>query len=383
MTDSTRNQFSLRLHNFQAIVDAHLEFTQGINLICGETNSGKSAIFRAIRSTFLNPKKPSVKYLNYKADKFQVQIDYEGNDIKWDVTPKKTKYTINGEEFIKVGMTNLFKLISNHGFVLSSDGKIMNIEGEMDLPFPFGMTSSELFKLFEKSIVCTSDSTVILKSMKESENEINKDKTLQISEQNRLNAKLKAVEDLEKDIDLNKLNKYKADLKEQNFRLVQLKENFDKVKQGYIASRQLASTPKLVDIDADIANNYTKLKNDLTELEYNYKIIKALNQKYDKEFSVSIDLADYIKKVKDYKTLENNLKILKQINLQEFDTITFDYSNLIKMQEDCRKLITLYKRISTLKGEINKCIKQQSKSKQELDTFDVCPLCGQELKHDK
>ena len=44
----------------------------------------------------------------------------------------------------------------------------MNIEEELQLPFPFGMPDSDLFKLYE-NVFCISDSAIVLKAAKGTE----------------------------------------------------------------------------------------------------------------------------------------------------------------------------------------------------------------------
>ena len=47
--------FSLKIEDFQSIGNAELEFIPGINLIVGQSNSGKTAVLRAIDSVLTNP----------------------------------------------------------------------------------------------------------------------------------------------------------------------------------------------------------------------------------------------------------------------------------------------------------------------------------------
>ena len=49
MTDCSKNNLKVTIENFQSISKGELEFTQGINIIVGQSNSGKSAILRAIK----------------------------------------------------------------------------------------------------------------------------------------------------------------------------------------------------------------------------------------------------------------------------------------------------------------------------------------------
>jgi predicted ATP-dependent endonuclease of OLD family len=48
--------FNIDLKNFQSIAEADLEFTPGINLIVGQSNSGKTAILRSFVTTIKNYK---------------------------------------------------------------------------------------------------------------------------------------------------------------------------------------------------------------------------------------------------------------------------------------------------------------------------------------
>ena len=54
MTDCSKNNLKVTIENFQSISKGELEFTQGINIIVGQSNSGKSAILRALKGAVLN-----------------------------------------------------------------------------------------------------------------------------------------------------------------------------------------------------------------------------------------------------------------------------------------------------------------------------------------
>ena len=47
--------FDIKLKNFQSIGKAELLFEPGVNLIVGQSNSGKTAILRAISAALNNP----------------------------------------------------------------------------------------------------------------------------------------------------------------------------------------------------------------------------------------------------------------------------------------------------------------------------------------
>ena len=169
------NELKLSLQNFQSISEGELTFQTGLNFIIGQSNSGKSATFRALKACLLNPA-GSQRFIKRDTDKTVVELRYNGNDISWSKTGRSNSYTINGEEYRNTGKSDAFKILNDEtGFVRAEKGCVlMNIEEELQLPFPFGIPDSELFKLFE-NVFCVSDSAVILKSAKEHEDKVKDD----------------------------------------------------------------------------------------------------------------------------------------------------------------------------------------------------------------
>ena len=151
MTDCSKNNLKVTIENFQSISKGELEFTQGINIIVGQSNSGKSAILRAIKGAILNPS-GSQKYIKNGTKGFKVGIDYQGNSIEWSRTSRSPEYVINGEKYAKTGSSNLLDFLDNSGFTLDENKSLMNVESELELPFPFDKSNNELLKLFEKNI---------------------------------------------------------------------------------------------------------------------------------------------------------------------------------------------------------------------------------------
>ena len=165
------NTLKLSLSNFQAISNGELEFKTGLNFIIGQSNSGKTATFRAVKDCLLNPSK-AARHIKNGEKEAAVTLSYNENTITWKRTQSSSIYEINGQEYIKVGRSSAFKLLENEtGFVLSSSGIIMNIEEELQAPFPFGMSKQDLFKLYE-DVFCISDSAIILKAAKGQEEQV-------------------------------------------------------------------------------------------------------------------------------------------------------------------------------------------------------------------
>ena len=219
----------LHLKNFQAFDDLDVEFVQGVNTIIGESNSGKTSVLRAIKSLIENGSR-TARYIKQDTNETEVSMQYEGHDITWSRTAKEIKYKIDGQDFLKAGTTDLFKLQPVNGFVRDPQGELANLEDEWTLPYPYYKTPSELFKVFE-NIFCVSDSAKVLKGMKESEDEYKR--TLQRTEDEitKVEKKLEAIEKLNVRENVEKLTELKETLQGLERERDELKEAIKKLQE--------------------------------------------------------------------------------------------------------------------------------------------------------
>ena len=103
--------FKVHIENFQSIREADLE-VDGLTIITGQNNSGKSAIMRAIRAVFQNRRDSG--FIHDGQDYCLVRIDFDdGQYVQWKKYGKrpirgknkgilgsfKTDYEVNGTEF--------------------------------------------------------------------------------------------------------------------------------------------------------------------------------------------------------------------------------------------------------------------------------------------
>ena len=380
MMDS-QNNFKLLINNFQSIKKANLEFVQGINVLVGPSNSGKSATLRAISGVVLNPK-GSQRFVKNGAKGLEVEIEYLGNDIVWQRTNKDSKYIINGEEYRKVGSSNLTKILDKSGFVLD-EGSLMNVEGELELPFPFDKNSAELFKVFEKSIFCVSDSAVILKAIKDDETNIKKDKTTAEIELDRFKKKLNALDELVKEVDLDKLKRDKVNLEELYFNRDKLIDKYNKVLEGYEAGKKLKTFKEPVVIRDDLLLSYVKLNNDYNRLKQISQQAQVLKVSVKPLYKV-VDFNNFVKLEQDLnklEALEESIKVLERHFVSP--QISVGYQEYLKLNSDYNALGKIYTRVQEIKKQSKELEEKKSQLKGELDKFSVCPLCGQEIGNGK
>lgn len=402
------NELKLSLQNFQSISEGELVFKTGLNFIVGQSNSGKSATFRALKACLLNPK-GSQRFIKKGHNKSVVTLIYNGNEIEWDRTSKESSYIINNEEYIKTGSSDSFKILDNNtGFVRDEkEGALMNIEEELQLPFPFGVSKAELFKLFE-NVFCVSDSAVILKSAKEHEDNT-KDKIASLElEKSKLDNKLLNLKDFKKEVNLKMLRNFKKELEEKQSRLTILNDGLEEIK----------SAKKIVDSNLEVEEKefhdlYSPYlialdcKKALIQTKELYKVNKSLQE-------LSVETESKLTEYSGLKNLKKEVRQLKEledlkIESKEFNSFLEEYKLLVSLNNTLQKLKKLNK-LEVMEKEFNnrvirlnelkeikafiEGIKKEGKALQankkreeenvirieaKLKEFKVCPLCHHSL----
>jgi predicted ATP-dependent endonuclease of OLD family len=78
---------SIRIQNYRCFQDNTIDFTQGLNIIIGENNSGKTTVLKALQLVFnrSNTEKPAIEDFYKKISSFDVPPE-----IKITVTIKET-----------------------------------------------------------------------------------------------------------------------------------------------------------------------------------------------------------------------------------------------------------------------------------------------------
>ena len=137
---------SLEIQNFQSHIYSFLEFDKGINIITGQSDSGKSAIIRAIRWLIENKPQGDSFRNNFGGDTI-IEIQFEDNNIIDRIkTNKKNSYKIN-ENFLYA-----------FGFDVPEDVKNLcnmseiNIQKQLEEPFLLSKSSGEVSRYLNEIV---------------------------------------------------------------------------------------------------------------------------------------------------------------------------------------------------------------------------------------
>lgn len=94
------NILDVRLENFQSHLDSQFTFADGLNVLIGQSDSGKTAVIRGIRWALFNQPR-GTDFIRAGSDFVRVTIQFESGDrLIRERTASKNRYMIkkNGQE---------------------------------------------------------------------------------------------------------------------------------------------------------------------------------------------------------------------------------------------------------------------------------------------
>lgn len=142
--------FKVDISNYQILSDVHLEFDEGINIIVGESNNGKSAILRAIETALFNL--PRESHIQEGKSYTRIGISYNGHNIIYNRDRKSSSqvsYEVDNHLYEKLGrgqpefIYNLFCIKEDE---IGDIKTRLNFQKQMSYPFMLDKTPSQLFK---------------------------------------------------------------------------------------------------------------------------------------------------------------------------------------------------------------------------------------------
>jgi ABC-type dipeptide/oligopeptide/nickel transport system ATPase subunit len=161
----------LKYKNVCSIKEAEVEFEPGkLYCICGESNQGKSSMFYSLLAGLVNS--PMYKnFINKQAlsdnskATAQIEMIIDQNIYEIEAGTGHMKYTINGEEYSKLGRKSIFDILQGQIPSLLYDPEdtrqIMNISGEDDGLFPIDRSDAQIFKTYERLLSLSSTEDVL------------------------------------------------------------------------------------------------------------------------------------------------------------------------------------------------------------------------------
>lgn len=385
--------------DFQIVKSASLEFVPGLTVILGESNNGKSALFRAIKSCIYN--EPGTTNVRMGCKNYMVGIEHKGHKVILQ-KGENSLYLIDGQQYNKIGRVQVPEVANALGITalnINDTTEKINFWDQMEKPFLLDRNSSDLFRFIVDSGEDDNLNTT-LRSMVSDKNSLNTEKNLKEGSITTLKEQIKNMETL------------LAGSEEK----INLCENI--ISFGPMVSSLLTKTTTITNITnsttiiketTDIINKRTEIKRELEDklntISYNISKKEQLVERTQKYNTLSEQITTLDKQLAnktDYKeklaTLDKNITLkakLTEITAKISETQRLiNNTNINKIEVSVNQ--TTVNKLSTLKGVIERIQKLQEQQRtiiesmnklheeieptlKEYNTIEVCPYCGNKL----
>lgn len=347
----------VRVKDFNCIRDAEFVFNPGLTILQGESNGGKSSIFRAIENTIFN--QAGTGNVQHGKQFYMVGIENDGHKVVFKKGKAGGVYKVDDVEYSKVGVGQLEQVAEALGIretVLAGEKIRLNFWSQMGYPFLLDRSPGQLYKFIVDSSESESLSSVlkdIAKDIKDTEASIKaNDSKLDLlqSQQRDIDAKLQSAEQVEEVCnEIIKLDSEHNALQG----LITMAGGYSQAFQSLCELRMRLS-------------NIVQLDTQQLDAAYeDYKIIQ-----YIQEFQTKAKLLQDDKQV--LISLNDNIDALSGLD-------SIDLSELNNIKSTIQDFQFVKGELNSERVHLSELNNQIGIINQELSEFKVCPLCGKEM----
>ena len=342
----------LHIHSFQSHKHTELEFSPGVNLIVGPSDSGKSSIMRALRWVIWNRPGGDAFISNWSDSCFVNVVTAEQDVVQRLKSPKENQYRIDDKVFKAFGSD----VPPDVQQVLNIDET--NLQQQLDSPFLLTDSPGEVARYFNRVANLEKIDTAIqyvqrqIKSLTESEKaDVAHSAELQESLERyahipKFEVQLEVVEELEKTLD----NKTKKSTQLRSI-ITQLQE----VESCLKGQHETLRHKKTVDHIFDLREQREALQNKINELQDVVDDITGLEEKanwWGRHSHLSEDLDFILSLYERQKQTESKHSALNIL----YEALLHADKRSKQLEESIDNLNTLF----------------------QLEMPEICPLCGNE-----
>lgn len=387
--------------DFQIVKSASLEFVPGLTAILGESNNGKSALFRAIKSCIYN--EPGTTNVRVGCKNYMVGIEHKGHKVILQ-KGENSLYLIDGKQYNKIGRTQVPEVAEALGISalnINDNTEKINFWDQMEKPFLLDRNSSDLFRFIVDSGEDDNLNTT-LRSMVTDKNSLNTEKNLKEGSINTLKEQIKNMDELlagsEDKIKLceniisfgpmtSKLVTTKTTITNINNTTNTIRETTNNITNRTEIKRELESKLNTISYNiskkaqiTEAVTKYTNTSNTLDKLTTQTKDkvdFKAVTAMLEKNITLKTKLADIIAKVSQTQQIINNTKV----NRIELSVNQDKINKLSTLQSVTERIQRLQHSVSNIVDEIHKLQQDIKPTLEEYNAIKICPYCGNKL-HD-
>ena len=389
--------------DFQIVKSANLEFIPGLTVINGESNNGKSALFRAIKSCIYN--EPGTTHVRAGCKNYMVGIEHKGHKIILQ-KGENSLYLIDGQQYNKIGKTQVPEVAQALGIQalsINDNTEKINFWDQMEKPFLLDRNSSELFRFIVDS---GEDDNLnnTLRSMVTDKNKLNTEKNLKEGSIATLKQQIDAAENLlagsKEKIEFcenvisfgpmtsklltintiitnitntnNTIEETNKELEEGKSTLKEIEDSMNTL--SYNISKKAQLNEKL----NQLSSIQTNLK-ELNESLMNKVDFKTIVPSVDKIITDKSKLGETLKKISELNVILNDNNVNRiELSIGQ-DEIT-KYNSLKSVLD---RIGYLTNHIKSIDDEMNMLSTEMKPFIEEYNSIDICPYCGNKLSNCK
>lgn len=343
----------IEIKNFQSHKQTVLNLSAGVNLIIGKSDSGKTAILRAL-NWLINNKPAGDSFRSSWGGTTQVDIVTAEDDMIQRIKSDKESIYAAGEDTFKAfgqGVPDEISKLLN----ISS----LNIQYQMDSPFLLSESSGEVARYFNRIV----NLEAIDESLKKAHS-----KLTSTGQEITFNEK-----ELEKE--QQKFDSYEWVLKaEKEFDpLYDQSKKVEEIKEVYEELQNCISI--ITNAQKSLSEiNFTAAEKELATIEKQQQEIEAAEKQ----------LFKFSELIKSIQQLNNKLSTVN------FEAAITGIDSLLHMDTEYKQQYKQYKKLEEIILSAEVLIQQHQVKQEEIETIelflkdnmpDICPLCGSEMWH--
>lgn len=351
----------LILNNFQQWKNGNILFTKGLNILVGDTECGKSTLFRAISSIITG--KMQEDYVRKGSKGCEVELEFSnGNKFKRIRNKKENIAQVNDLVYERVGKeipSEYFKILGNTNITFGDKKISLCLYSQFDSHFFITLSDYEKSKLI--GTICGID--IVDKLIDNINSDIRDTKT--------------TIKYLNNEIEKDYLEK---EMRQKEFSLLEskylnIKPVKEKIELNYDFILKLEKLNcQLKDLNGEIKKNEDLFKeNNKYSFDFKEKII--LLEKLNKQNYLKQDID---KQIFDLSNIfSNNDNLLKQTTKSDLKINSNDLDKLYNLKIKLEKINTEISINANIKNKIDNDLYIFVKVKGNLlNDIDKCPLCG-------
>ena len=346
---------SVTIENFQSHKNTTLDLTSGVNVIVGQTDAGKSALFRAIVWGLFNRPRGE-GFRSHWAGKEPAKVTIEltdGTTIQRVRGNGINEYHLNDSVFEAFGHDPPEEILKAHGI----DNRL-SIQSQIDPFFLLQSTPGDV-AAYLNQVAQLSDIDTVNKNLASHSRTIQRDISMLTEVQSNLSTALEGYVGLEKTGDLiDQVEQLSSDIDTEQQRFDQLKTTADKITIviGRIEKTRSKLTVKpLIDQAIELKNDLQTTKQKRDNLARTIRNIEQLKTSITDHTKILTDIAPHLKQ---------GLQL--QSELKELNRIRKILSQTIESIKDKQVQVTRSRtRLNDLEDEWHENLPEGS----------VCPLC--------